>query len=1030
MPGVTTRAKPSAKMAATTAPEAAAEPADYPDKPQHDPDVDPTPDLPPGNSVAAPVVAPAATAAAAAGLVGAATDDGATDLPTTPPTLLTTPPTPSTSRSQPTALRPTPSADARGGHRRRRRSSTATRRADDVRRPRRHRRRGRRRRSGPRCMMSPRSDAAAAARRSHEVRPTTIMTLTEHLGELRVAHHPLGAGHHPRGRSSIIAFYDHGARLPPPARTSTSASSTRRRLLRAVDANGTAPSLYIFGPLDGLATRLRIAMLRRADPRHAGGAVADLALHRAGAARQGEEATRSRSSPRRWRCSCSAGCSPTSPWSKALEFLISWSGSATCSATFQVSKYISLVGLMVAAFGIGFQFPVLLVFLQLVGVLTPQQLIKQWRYAIMVIFVVAAVITPSGDPISLLALAVPMTSSTSSRSCIGFVRPAPQAPQGRGAPEQTGRVLTDARPASRDRRRATRSRSTTSSSRPSTPSTPATTSSSPRRRAAARRSSPSTASRRCAAPGRRAFYTAPIKALSNQKFRDLARALRRRPGRPADRRQRHQRRRADRGDDDRGAAQHDLRRLGGRSTTSGWSCSTRCTSCRTPTAARCGRRSSSTCPSHVRLVCLSATVSNAGELAAWIQTVRGPTTAGRRAAPAGAPRRPLPGRRPHERPPALPADVRRRAAEPRGASASTPQRCADAGGRGERPARGSGRRVLYTPGRVETIDLLDQRSAAAGDLLHLQPQPVRRGGPGVPRRRAAPDHGRRARPASATIVDARLDGLDRRRPRRARLRAVPRPARGRRRRPPRRDGAGVQGGRRGVLRRGPDQGGVRHRDARRRHQHAGPDRGHREADQVHRRPPRDADGGGVHPAHRAGRAAGHRRRGPRRRAVEPVRAVRPGRRAGRRAGRSTSARRSARRTTWPPTWSAPTPASRPTTCSTCRSRSTRPTATSCASRPGWSACQAQLGDAREPAEQPVRRHLGVPPPRVDADPRAAATRPRRPGRRSAWPGCARARSSTSPKGRYGGRSPCVASAHRKGGMRLTTVTTAGRACCC
>ena len=64
---------------------------------------------------------------------------------------------------------------------------------------------------------------------------------------------------------------------------------------------------------------------------------------------------------------------------------------------------------MVAAFGIGFQFPVLLVFLQLVGVITPQQLIKSWRYAMIGIVVVAAVITPSGDPISLAALAVPMT---------------------------------------------------------------------------------------------------------------------------------------------------------------------------------------------------------------------------------------------------------------------------------------------------------------------------------------------------------------------------------------------------------------------------------------------------------------------------------------------------------------------------------------------------------------------------------------------------------------------------------------------
>src|SRR6188472_895820 len=58
---------------------------------------------------------------------------------------------------------------------------------------------------------------------------------------------------------------------------------------------------------------------------------------------------------------------------KALEFLIAWTG-ADVGARFQVSKYVRLVMLMVAAFGIGFQFPVLLVFPQLVGVVTPQTL--------------------------------------------------------------------------------------------------------------------------------------------------------------------------------------------------------------------------------------------------------------------------------------------------------------------------------------------------------------------------------------------------------------------------------------------------------------------------------------------------------------------------------------------------------------------------------------------------------------------------------------------------------------------------------
>jgi len=92
----------------------------------------------------------------------------------------------------------------------------------------------------------------------------------------------------------------------------------------------------------------------------------------------------------------------------ALDFLISWAGSGV-KAQFTVSKYVSLVGLMMAVFGVAFEFPVLLVFLQLVGVLTPQALMKGWRYAIMIIFVIAGVITPSGDPYSMLALAIPMS---------------------------------------------------------------------------------------------------------------------------------------------------------------------------------------------------------------------------------------------------------------------------------------------------------------------------------------------------------------------------------------------------------------------------------------------------------------------------------------------------------------------------------------------------------------------------------------------------------------------------------------------
>jgi sec-independent protein translocase protein TatC len=92
---------------------------------------------------------------------------------------------------------------------------------------------------------------------------------------------------------------------------------------------------------------------------------------------------------------------------KALEFLVGWAGPGS-AANFTIDKYLRLVTLMMLAFGIGFLFPVLLVFLQIVKVMTPKQLLVWWRQAIVVIVIVAAVITPSGDPISLFALAVPM----------------------------------------------------------------------------------------------------------------------------------------------------------------------------------------------------------------------------------------------------------------------------------------------------------------------------------------------------------------------------------------------------------------------------------------------------------------------------------------------------------------------------------------------------------------------------------------------------------------------------------------------
>ena len=93
---------------------------------------------------------------------------------------------------------------------------------------------------------------------------------------------------------------------------------------------------------------------------------------------------------------------------RALEFLQSIVPNGDIVYQYSPEKYSMFAVYMMVAFGVGFEFPIILVALQAVDILKPETLSKGRPYAIVIIFVLVAIITPSGDPISLLALALPM----------------------------------------------------------------------------------------------------------------------------------------------------------------------------------------------------------------------------------------------------------------------------------------------------------------------------------------------------------------------------------------------------------------------------------------------------------------------------------------------------------------------------------------------------------------------------------------------------------------------------------------------
>ena len=92
---------------------------------------------------------------------------------------------------------------------------------------------------------------------------------------------------------------------------------------------------------------------------------------------------------------------------RGLEFLLGFGGD-DLQPLVTAESYLSFAMRFLLAFGIAFEFPVFVFAAAAFGVVTSQQLRSNWRWAVVIIVIGAAIITPSGDPLTLTLLSAPL----------------------------------------------------------------------------------------------------------------------------------------------------------------------------------------------------------------------------------------------------------------------------------------------------------------------------------------------------------------------------------------------------------------------------------------------------------------------------------------------------------------------------------------------------------------------------------------------------------------------------------------------
>ncbi|NJD01924.1 MAG: twin-arginine translocase subunit TatC [Ruminiclostridium sp.] len=90
-----------------------------------------------------------------------------------------------------------------------------------------------------------------------------------------------------------------------------------------------------------------------------------------------------------------------------LKFLLAY-GAANIQAMISITSYINFISIFLLSFGIVFQIPIVVIFLSKLGIVTPGFLKEKRKYAILIIFIAAAILTPGPDIFSQVMMAVPL----------------------------------------------------------------------------------------------------------------------------------------------------------------------------------------------------------------------------------------------------------------------------------------------------------------------------------------------------------------------------------------------------------------------------------------------------------------------------------------------------------------------------------------------------------------------------------------------------------------------------------------------